>query len=79
MPAPEGWVDGYLSAIDWRNVSGGFTQITDRLASDLGIHYARANELEIVDGHLTGRIVGPVVDREGKAEALRYFAGGMKL
>jgi phosphoserine phosphatase len=54
--------------------SGGFSQITDRLAEDLGIHYARANELEIVDGLLTGRIVGDVVDRAGKAAALRYFA-----
>jgi phosphoserine phosphatase len=62
---------GYRFAL----VSGGFSQITDRLADDLGIHYARANELEIVDGTLTGRIVGPVVDRAGKAEALRYFAG----
>jgi phosphoserine phosphatase len=55
-------------------VSGGFSQITDRLASDLGIHYSRANELEVVDGRLTGRIVGDVVDRAGKARALREFA-----
>ena len=61
---------GYRFAI----VSGGFTQITDRLAVDLGIHFARANELEIADGRLTGRIVGPVVDRAGKAAALREFA-----
>ena len=61
---------GYRFAI----VSGGFSQITDRLAEDLGIHYARANELEIVDGRLTGRIVGDVVDRAGKATALRQFA-----
>ncbi|MGN0063113.1 MAG: phosphoserine phosphatase SerB [Nocardioides sp.] len=61
---------GYRFAI----VSGGFSQITDRLAADLGIHYARANELEVVDGKLTGRIVGDVVDRAGKAAALREFA-----
>ena len=61
---------GYRFAI----VSGGFTQITDRLAQELGIHFARANELEIVDGRLTGRIVGGVVDRAGKAAALREFA-----
>ena len=61
---------GYRFAI----VSGGFSQITDRLSEDLGIHFARANELEIVDGRLTGRIVGDVVDRAGKAEALRQFA-----
>jgi phosphoserine phosphatase len=61
---------GYRFAL----VSGGFSQINDRLADDLGIHFARANQLEIVDGRLTGRIVGAVVDRAGKAEALRYFA-----
>jgi phosphoserine phosphatase len=61
---------GYRFAI----VSGGFSQITDRLSQDLGIHFARANELEIVDGKLTGRIVGDVVDRAGKADALRQFA-----
>ena len=61
---------GYRFAI----VSGGFSQVTDRLAADLEIDYARANELEIVDGRLTGRIVGAVVDRAGKADALREFA-----
>ncbi len=61
---------GYRFAI----VSGGFNQITDRLAADLGIHFARANTLEVVDGKLTGQVVGPVVDRAGKATALREFA-----
>lgn len=61
---------GYRFAI----VSGGFSQVTDRLAADLGIDYARANTLEVVDGRLTGRILGEVVDRPGKARALREFA-----
>jgi phosphoserine phosphatase len=61
---------GYQFAI----VSGGFSQITDRLAAELGIDYAKANELEIVDGRLTGRVVGEIVDRAGKATALRRFA-----
>ncbi|MGI8522246.1 MAG: phosphoserine phosphatase SerB [Nocardioides sp.] len=61
---------GYRFAL----VSGGFTQITDRLAQDLGVHYSRANELEVVEGKLTGRIVGDVVDRAGKAAALEDFA-----
>ena len=61
---------GYRFAI----VSGGFSQITSRLAAVLGIHYQRATELEIVDGMLTGDIVGDVVDRAGKAAALREFA-----
>ena len=56
---------GYRFAI----VSGGFSRLTDRLAHDLAIDYARANELEIVDGQLTGRIVGAVVDRKAKADA----------
>jgi phosphoserine phosphatase len=64
---------GYRFAI----VSGGFSQITDRLAEDLGIHRARANTLEIVDGRLTGRVVGEIVDRAGKARALREFAADL--
>ncbi|HWJ83479.1 MAG TPA: phosphoserine phosphatase SerB [Nocardioides sp.] len=61
---------GYRFAI----VSGGFSQVTDRLAADLGVHRARANTLEVVDGKLTGEVVGEVVDRAGKARALREFA-----
>ncbi|MEU4292461.1 phosphoserine phosphatase SerB [Kribbella sp. NPDC026596] len=61
---------GYQFAI----VSGGFSQITDKLAAELGIDYAKANELEIVDGKLTGRVIGEIVDRPGKATALRQFA-----
>lgn len=61
---------GYRFAI----VSGGFSRVTDRLAADLGIHFARANDLEVVDGRLTGRVLGEVVDRAGKARALREFA-----
>jgi phosphoserine phosphatase len=55
-------------------VSGGFSQITGKLAAELGIDYAQANELEIVDGKLTGRVIGEIVDRAGKATALRRFA-----
>jgi phosphoserine phosphatase len=55
-------------------VSGGFIEIVGDLAAELGIDHARANQLEIVDGHLTGRVLGTVVDRAGKAAALREFA-----
>ena len=55
-------------------VSGGFTQITDWLTLELGLDFAEANTLEIVAGKLTGRVVGPVVDRPGKERALRQFA-----
>ena len=61
---------GYRFAL----VSGGFTPIVARIAARLGIQHCRANDLEIVDGRLTGEISGPVVDRAGKATALREFA-----
>jgi len=64
---------GYRFAI----VSGGFSQITDRLAVDLGIHRSRANALEIVDGRLTGKVLGEIVDRAGKARALEEFAADL--
>jgi phosphoserine phosphatase len=65
-----------LKRLDYRLaiVSGGFSQVTDQLVADLGIDYSAANTLEIVDGRLTGELVGPVVDRAGKAEALERFA-----
>jgi phosphoserine phosphatase len=55
-------------------VSGGFTQVTDQLVETLGLDFSAANTLEIVDGKLTGRVTGEVVDRPGKATALRRFA-----
>ncbi|MGY1837186.1 phosphoserine phosphatase SerB [Blastococcus sp. SYSU DS0510] len=55
-------------------VSGGFTQITDPLAESLGLDFAAANTLEVVDGRLTGGLVGEIVDRPGKARALIRFA-----
>ena len=55
-------------------VSGGFTQVIGPLAEELGIEFVRANTLEIVDGTLTGRVVGEVVDRAGKARSLAEFA-----
>jgi phosphoserine phosphatase len=55
-------------------VSGGFTAITNRLVDELGLDFAAANELEIADGMLTGRLIEPILDRAGKAEALRRFA-----
>ncbi len=55
-------------------VSGGFRQVIEPLAHDLMLDFVAANELEVVDGHLTGRVVGPIIDRAGKAKALRDFA-----
>jgi len=48
-------------------VSGGFTFFTDRLQARLPLDYALSNVLEIVDGHLTGRITGAIVDAAAKA------------
>ena len=55
-------------------VSGGFRQVIEPLAEELMLDFVAANHLEIVDGTLTGRVTGPIVDRPGKAKALRDFA-----
>ena len=55
-------------------VSGGFSQVVAPLAESLGVDHWRANLLEVEDGKLTGRISGVIVDRAGKASALREFA-----
>jgi phosphoserine phosphatase len=55
-------------------VSGGFTAVIQPLADERGIDYVAANTLEVADGALTGRVLEPIVDREGKTEALRRFA-----
>ncbi|MBS4727002.1 phosphoserine phosphatase SerB [Mycobacterium sp. SM1] len=55
-------------------VSGGFRQIVEPLARELALDFVAANELEIADGKLTGQVVGPIIDRAGKARALRDFA-----
>ena len=55
-------------------VSGGFTAVIEPILKDLGISHYRANTLEVVDGKLTGKIVGDVIDRAAKAAALRDFA-----
>ncbi|MBA8807393.1 phosphoserine phosphatase SerB [Promicromonospora sukumoe] len=55
-------------------VSGGFEEIAVPIARELGIELVRANRLEVADGVLTGRTVGPVVDRAAKAATLREWA-----
>jgi phosphoserine phosphatase len=55
-------------------VSGGFLQILAPIVSNLSIQYFRANLLEIEGDHLTGRLVGPIIDKAAKATALREFA-----
>jgi phosphoserine phosphatase len=61
---------GYTVAV----VSGGFDHIVDPIAAELGIDHAVANRLEVVDGRLSGALVGPILDRAGKARELRRIA-----
>ncbi|MCM1066974.1 MAG: phosphoserine phosphatase SerB [Muribaculaceae bacterium] len=61
---------GYKTAI----LSGGFTYFGNYLRQKFGFDYVYANELEIVDGKLTGRYVGDIVDGKRKAELLRIIA-----
>lgn len=61
---------GYRVAL----VSGGFTEVIAPLAVELGVDHVRANTLEVVDGHLTGKVVGAIVDRAGKRAALEELA-----
>jgi len=61
---------GYVPAV----VSGGFVEVLAPLMSELGVDLLEANRLEIVDEKLTGRLVGAIVDRAGKASALQRFA-----
>lgn len=55
-------------------VSGGFNQILAPLAAMLNLDYYRANELEIRDGILTGGLIGKIIDRKAKSEALLEWA-----
>jgi phosphoserine phosphatase len=55
-------------------VSGGFLDVIEPLLQELEIDFYRANRLEIVDGKLTGNLIGSIIDRTAKAEALREFA-----
>lgn len=55
-------------------VSGGFHEILDPIAEDLGIDFWKANRLEVIDGHLSGRVSGPIIDAQAKADALEAWA-----
>lgn len=55
-------------------VSGGFRQILEPLANEIGLDYWMANSLEVVEGKLTGKVSGPVIDAEAKATALRKWS-----
>lgn len=63
---------GFAKTHGWKTllVSGGFTFFTDKLKDRLGLDYTRANTLEIVDGQLTGRVLGTIVDATVKKETV---------
>ena len=60
-------------------VSGGFTPIVERLAKSLGIAYFSANQLEVKDGHLTGKLVGQIISPQVKKETLEKWREKLKL
>jgi phosphoserine phosphatase len=62
-------LDGKIGA-----VSGGFSQVLEPLAQEIGLDYWMANSLEVIDGKLTGSMVGPIIDAEAKATALKSWA-----
>jgi phosphoserine phosphatase len=63
---------GHLVAI----FSGGFLNVIEPLLTSLEIDYFTANTLEVVDGALTGRTIGPIIDAQAKADHLQKFAHG---
>lgn len=60
-------------------VSGGFTFFTERLKARLGLDFAHANTLEIVDGRLTGQVLGDILDAQAKADWLTHIRGELEL
>jgi phosphoserine phosphatase len=55
-------------------VSGGFHELLDPIAHDLGLDYVRANRLQVADDQLTGSVTGPIIDATAKADAVREWA-----
>lgn len=60
-------------------VSGGFTFFTERLKARLALDFAHANTLEIVDGRLTGQVLGDILDAQAKADWLTHIRGELEL
>jgi phosphoserine phosphatase len=60
-------------------VSGGFTQLVAPLAKLLNLDFHRSNVLEIIDGYLTGEVIGPIIDKPAKATALAEWANSLNL
>ena len=68
-----------LSGLKTMVISGGFTFFTDRIKTKLGFDYAAANVLEIEDNRLTGKVVGKIIGRQGKAQVLKQVCDELGL
>lgn len=74
--------DGALEVIEYIHsiggkagaVSGGFVELLEPLAKRLNLDFYRANQLEVVDGVLTGNVIGQIIDKPAKAHALSEWA-----
>ena len=62
-----------LAGLKTMVISGGFTFFTDRIKAKLGFDFAAANVLEIEDNRLTGKVVGEIIGRQGKAQVLKQI------
>ena len=60
-------------------VSGGFVELLEPLAKRLNLDFYRANQLEVVDGILTGKVIGQIIDKPAKAHALIEWANELGL
>lgn len=60
-------------------VSGGFLQLLPRVKSAIGFDFEKANLLEVASGKLTGKVLGPIIDRQSKADALTQWAAELKV
>ena len=78
-PGAEALITGARAAgLKTQLVSGGFTFFTDRLKARLQLDYAQANTLEIIDGKLTGRVLGEIVDGKKKQDILRLLTDSIQ-
>lgn len=60
-------------------VSGGFIQLLGEVKNQIGFKHELANTLEVLDGKLTGRVIGKIIDRQAKADALVEFANQLSV
>lgn len=79
-PGAQTWIDACKRhGIKTLLVSGGFTFFADHVKTMLGLDMAIANTLEIIDGKLTGKVLGKIIDAQAKAEALTNMRDGLNL